>query len=227
MNTRLSKRQLESGLGLLLRQISKNVILSNFMCVRIPRSSKLYHKSFKCHLTVKTNLSHLTENVFVIRDAKNMFQENRESNMRAFQPTQSYCLLCYTLVHLSLFWHKRDSVSVSLTLWLLDATALDRIGEFNMLICAEANLYCFWSSTPWPMYFMCLCACTYCGICPVGFSYFFRFCVFRVFFITCCIFMALWVALICIPTVNWLIVNLESKVYILQQHTSSDAPVKC
>lgn len=39
----------------------------------------------------------------MISDAKNMFQENRESNMRPIQPTQLYCLLCHTLVHLSLF----------------------------------------------------------------------------------------------------------------------------
>ncbi len=166
-----------------------------------------------------------SENVFVIRDAKNMFQENRESNMRAFQPTQSYCLLCCTLVHLSLFWHKRDSVSVSVMLWLLDATVLDRIGEFNMLICAEANLYGFWSSTTWSMYFMCICACTYCGICPVRFSCFFLFCVFRVLFYTMLHLCGTLDGFNC--TVNWLTVNWQSKIFILQQQTSSDAPVKC
>lgn len=40
--------------------------------------------------------------LFVIRDAKNMLQENRESNVHAFQPTQSQCLLCsYTHASLS------------------------------------------------------------------------------------------------------------------------------
>lgn len=65
---------------------------------------------------------------------------------RKSQPTQSCCLLCYTLVHLALLWHKRDSVS-AFFLTVGCSSVWTGCDKFSMLIYAEASLHCFWSGT--------------------------------------------------------------------------------
>lgn len=106
----------------------------------------LYLVIFEDHLIFKLHFIRtiwLKMCLFVIRDAKNMFQENRESNVHAFQAHT--VTVPAVLIHSCISFCSDIRETVSLRLWLLDATALDRTQEFNMLIYTEANLCSFWS----------------------------------------------------------------------------------
>lgn len=157
--------------------------------------------------------------LFVIRDVKNMFPENRQSTWVLSSPhSQNSC--CGIHPYTSLCSDMRETVS--LRLWLLNTTPLDRIWEFNRLVYAEASLYCFWSSTTWSMYFICLSICTYFVICPVGLSYFCLFSIYIYIYIILCFYCTFdgFHLYLCSK-----LTLCKHKAYILQQQTASAASV--
>ena len=132
-NTRLSKRQLETGLYLLYGRLAITDIIFLYF--------NMYHLILKF-----THIWAIWVKMCFWSEMPKICFRRTERVTCVLSSPHSHIACCATHLCTSLFWHKRDSVSVSLRLWLLDTTVLDRIWEFNMLICAAANLYRFWST---------------------------------------------------------------------------------